>query len=33
MLETSYLALMIAVFVAIGALSIYVIYKLFAGQR
>jgi hypothetical protein len=33
MLEASYLALMIAVFAAIGALSIYVVYRLFEGQR
>jgi hypothetical protein len=33
MLEASYLALLIGVFLIIGALSVFVVYKLFAGQR
>ncbi len=32
-METAYLALLIAVFVLIGVVSIYILYKLFAGQR
>jgi hypothetical protein len=31
--EATYLALLIATFVAIGALSVYWVLKLFAGQR
>jgi hypothetical protein len=31
--EATYLALLIATFVALGGLSVYVVLKLFAGQR
>lgn len=31
--ETAYLALLIATFVVIGVVSVYILIKLFAGQR
>lgn len=33
MLEVAYLVLLVAAFLAIGAVSLFVLYKLFAGQR
>ena len=33
MLENAYLGLLVFVFLLIGVTSIYVLYKLFAGQR
>jgi hypothetical protein len=32
-METAYLAVLVATFVAIGAVSVYILVKLFAGQR
>jgi hypothetical protein len=32
-METAYLIILIAVFVLIGAMAIYILVKLFAGQR
>ncbi len=32
-METAYLVLLIAVFVAIAVVSVYILAKLFAGQR
>ena len=32
-METTYLAILIGTFLAIGALSVYILVKLFAGQR
>jgi hypothetical protein len=31
--ETAYLIVLIAAFVAIGAMAVYILVKLFAGQR
>lgn len=33
MLEVGYLILLVAAFAAIGFMSLYILYKLFAGQR
>ncbi|SDI91831.1 hypothetical protein SAMN05444157_0793 [Frankineae bacterium MT45] len=32
-METTYLVLLIVAFLAIGAMSLYILFKLFAGQR
>ena len=32
-METAYLAVLVATFVAIGVVSVYILVKLFAGQR
>lgn len=32
-MEATFLAILIATFVGIGVLSLYVVYKLFAGQQ
>ena len=33
MLESVYLVVLIAAFLAIGAMSVFILYKLFAGQE
>jgi hypothetical protein len=33
LVEATYLALLIVTFVGIGALAVYIVLKLFAGQR
>jgi hypothetical protein len=32
-MESAYLVVLIATFLAIAAMSVYIVYKLFAGQR
>jgi hypothetical protein len=32
-MEAAYLTLLIVAFLAIGAVSVYILFKLFAGQR
>ncbi|SOD70734.1 hypothetical protein SAMN05892883_0386 [Jatrophihabitans sp. GAS493] len=32
-MEATYLVLLIVAFLAIGAMSLYILFKLFAGQR
>ncbi len=33
MLEVAYLGLLVAAFLSIGLISVFIVYKLFAGQR
>ncbi len=33
MLEVAYLVLLVAAFLTIGLISVFIVYKLFAGQR
>jgi hypothetical protein len=32
-METTYLVILIGTFLAIGAMSVFILFKLFAGQR
>ncbi len=32
-METTYLVILIGTFIAIGVMSVYILFKLFAGQR